>query len=159
MRLGAVDLDHVARQVVHFSEARAADRKVDLVLELDETLPAVRADEQKISWVILQLLDNAIKFTPAGGKVVLAVEREPSNLVRVAVTDTGIGIPAARLAEIFEPFHQLDGSSTRHYGGTGLGLALVHEIITAHGSTIAVSSEEGKGTSFHFVLLASEGAS
>ena len=73
------------------------------------------------------------------------------QLVRVTVSDEGIGIPANRVEEIFEPFHQLDGSSTRRYGGTGLGLALVRRIIEAHGSSIQVTSGEGQGSVFEFV--------
>ncbi|MCA2002034.1 MAG: histidine kinase, partial [Chloroflexi bacterium] len=76
------------------------------------------------------------------------------NLVSVSVTDTGIGIPSNRLQEIFEPFHQLDGSSTRRYGGTGLGLSLVRQIIEAHGSLLDVQSVEGRGSTFKFPLLA-----
>jgi signal transduction histidine kinase len=103
---------------------------------------------------MLQLLDNAIKFTPAGGQVTFSIQPDTDTLLMVSVTDTGIGIPANRLEEIFEPFHQLDGSSTRHYGGTGLGLALVRDILNAHGSSIEVKSEVGKGSTFRFPLLA-----
>jgi signal transduction histidine kinase len=71
-------------------------------------------------------------------------------MVCLAVSDTGIGIPEDRLPELFEPFHQLDGSSTRRYGGTGLGLSLVRQIIEAHGSSIHVQSTVGKGTRFEF---------
>ncbi len=102
--------------------------------DIQPDIPFVQADEEKISWVILQLIDNAIKFTPSGGQVNLSIEKEFDTLVMVTVTDTGIGIPANRLEEMFEPFHQLDASSTRRYGGTGLGLALVKEIVSAHGS-------------------------
>jgi signal transduction histidine kinase len=100
------------------------------------------------------LIDNAIKFTPSGGQVNLSVEKESETLVMVAVADTGIGIPSNRLDEVFEPFHQLDASSTRRYGGTGLGLALVKEIVSAHGSIVSIKSEEGKGSTFSFPLLA-----
>ena len=100
-----------------------------------------------------QLLDNGIKFTPSGGRVVVVVKREGENLVIVSVTDTGIGISHTQLDEIFEPFHQLDGSSTRRYGGTGLGLSLVRQIIEAHGSMIEVQSVEGRGSTFKFPLL------
>jgi len=73
-------------------------------------------------------------------------------LARVSVSDTGIGIPKDRMDEIFEPFHQLDGSSTRKYGGTGLGLALARKIIEAHGSLILISSAVDKGSKFEFLL-------
>jgi signal transduction histidine kinase len=73
-------------------------------------------------------------------------------LLAIAVRDTGIGIPADRLEEIFEPFHQLDGSPTRRYGGTGLGLTLVRQILDAHGASIKVESAEHQGSTFHFSL-------
>jgi signal transduction histidine kinase len=90
--------------------------------------------------------------------VVVGVKREGENLVIVSVTDTGIGIPANRIEDIFEPFHQLDGSTTRRYGGTGLGLSLVRQIIEAHGSMLEVQSAEGRGSTFKFPLLAVVGS-
>lgn len=99
----------------------------------------------------MQLLDNAIKFTPAGKSVELRLSAE-EEYVQVSVTDEGIGIPEDRREEIFEPFHQLDGSSTRRYGGTGLGLALVRQIIEAHGSSIQVISGVEIGSTFEFSL-------
>jgi len=123
---------------------------------IDDNVPFVQADPQKIGWVLAQLLDNGIKFTPAGGQVILSIKSETNNLIQISVTDTGIGIPAGRLEELFEPFHQLDGSSTRRYGGAGLGLSLVRNIIEAHGSLIQVDSTEGRGSTFQFPLLAVE---
>jgi len=133
--------------------SRAEERGVSLNVIIDENVPHVPADPQKIAWVLNQLLDNGIKFTPSGGRVVVSVQREGENLVIASVTDTGIGIPSNRLNDIFEPFHQLDGSSTRRYGGTGLGLSLVRQIIEAHGSMIEVQSIEGRGSTFKFPLL------
>jgi signal transduction histidine kinase len=155
LRLIPVNLKAVAAEIINYSRSKAADRNVTLLYENKSTIPYVQADEEKISWVILQLIDNAIKFTPPGGKVTLSIGQESDTMVMVTVSDTGIGIPASRLEEVFEPFHQLDASSTRHYSGTGLGLALVKEIISAHGSLIEVKSEEGKGSIFSFPLLAS----
>jgi signal transduction histidine kinase len=104
--------------------------------------------------VLNQLVDNGVKFTPSNGRVIVIVKREGENLVIVSVTDTGIGIPSSRLEDIFEPFHQLDGSSTRRFSGTGLGLSLVRQIIEAHGSMLEVQSIEGRGSTFKFPLLA-----
>jgi len=120
----------------------------------------VKADEEKLSWVLTQLLDNAIKFSHAGGQVWLKAlpDEQKGHLVNVAVVDTGIGIPQEQIDEIFEPFHQLDSSSTRKQGGTGLGLALVREIIEAHGSLISVKSAPGQGTTISFPLLMTEEA-
>jgi signal transduction histidine kinase len=113
----------------------------------------VQGDREKILWALNQLLDNAIKFTASGGQVVLGLKPESSNLVMVSVRDTGIGIPARSLQQIFEPFQQVDGSAKRRVGGTGLGLTLVRQIIEAHGSVLDVSSVEGQGTTFKFPLL------
>jgi signal transduction histidine kinase len=153
LRLSPVNLNKVTSEILNYSLQKAEDRNVRLRLDVPADLPTVQADEEKLSWAILQLLDNAIKFTSAGGEVVLTVEQESATLVMVTVADTGIGIPSDRLQEIFEPFHQLDASSTRRYGGTGLGLSLVREIISAHGSMVDVHSEEGKGSAFRFPLL------
>ncbi len=131
---------------------KASEKKVRLILVNDPENTVIKADEEKILWILMQLLDNAIKFTPAGKVVELSVSAE-DEVVQVAVSDEGIGIPEDRLEEIYEPFHQLDGSSTRRYGGTGLGLALVRQIIEAHGSTIQVTSAVDKGSTFVFGLL------
>jgi len=148
-----VDIQRLVNQCVNANNQKAEDRGVTLQAVTDDDIPYVQADPQKLVWVLSQLLDNAIKFTPSGGGVVLSVKRESENLVSVSVKDTGIGIPAGRLKEIFEPFHQLDGSSTRRYGGTGLGLSLVRNIIEAHGSMIEVQSIEGRGSTFKFPLV------
>ncbi len=154
LRLAPVNLNKVAEEIISYSRTKADDRNVALHFTVQPDIPSVQADEEKISWVILQLIDNAIKFTPSGGEVTLSIQPESDTLIMVSVSDTGIGIPASRLNEIFEPFHQLDASPTRRYGGTGLGLALVREIISAHGSVIEVQSEDGKGSKFRFPLLA-----
>ncbi|MBN2387020.1 MAG: hypothetical protein JXB85_08365 [Anaerolineales bacterium] len=153
LKLTTVDLNKVANEVINYTRRKATDRDVFLNIDIQPDLPPVQADEEKVSWAILQLLDNAVKFTPAGGRVTLSIHPEASELVVVSVTDTGIGIPKDRYEEIFEPFHQLDGSSTRRYSGTGLGLALVREIVGAHGSIIEFESQAGKGTVFRFPLL------
>ena len=149
-----VDIKRIANLAVKSSQGKAAERGIKLHAVIDENIPLVQADSQKIAWVLHQLIDNGIKFTASEGSVVVSVKREGENLVIVSVTDTGIGIPASRLEDIFEPFHQLDGSSTRRYGGTGLGLSLVRQIIEAHGSMLEVQSAEGHGSTFKFPLLA-----
>ena len=154
LSLATVDLNKVAKEIYSYSLSKSDDRNVALKLKLLPEKIYVQADEKKISWAILQLIDNAIKFTPASGIVTLSLEHESDSLIMVSVSDTGIGIPKNRMKEIYEPFHQLDSSSTRRYGGTGLGLALVREIINAHGSLIEVESEDNKGTRFRFPLVA-----
>lgn len=152
LNLEPVDISRVAVEIIHLSKAKAHEKGVDLVTLIQPELPMVNVDEEKISWVMLQLLDNAIKFTSSGGRVTLNIKAGLEGNILVAITDTGIGIPESRIKEIFEAFHQLDGSSTRSFGGTGLGLALVKDILDAHGSPVDVRSETGTGTVFQFTL-------
>jgi signal transduction histidine kinase len=148
-----VDIRRLSNLAIKSSMSKAQDRGLNLHAVIDDNIPFVQADPQKIVWVLSQLINNGIKFTSSGGSVVVSVKREGENLVVVSVTDTGIGIPSNHLNDIFETFHQLDGSTTRHYGGTGLGLSLVRQIIEAHGSMIEVQSTEGRGSTFKFPLL------
>jgi signal transduction histidine kinase len=152
-----VDIQRIANLAVKSFMGKAADRGINFHGVIDDDVPFVQADSQKIAWVLQQLLDNGIKFTASGGSVVLSVKCEGENLVIVSVTDTGIGVPSSQLNDIFEPFHQLDGSTTRRFGGTGLGLSLVRQIIEAHGSMLEVQSVEGRGSTFKFPLLAVAG--
>ena len=148
-----VDIRRLANLAVKSSSEKALDRGVNLHAVIDDNLPLVQADSQKVAWVFNQLIDNGIKFTPSGGSVIVSIQRDGENLVLISITDTGIGIPINKMNDIFEPFHQLDGSSTRRYGGTGLGLSLVRDIIEAHGSMLDVQSIQGRGTTFKFPLL------
>jgi signal transduction histidine kinase len=152
----AIDIHRLANLAVKSATEKASDRDVTVHSVVEDEVPFVQADSQKIAWVLSQLLDNGIKFTPAGGRVVLNVKPEAGNLVMISVADTGIGIPPSRMEEIFEPFHQLDDTSTRRYAGAGLGLSLVRQIVEAHGSMLDVQSTEGHGTTFRFPLLAVE---
>jgi signal transduction histidine kinase len=153
LNLQRTDMHRLGQTLVNRARIKAEEKNLQLSLVTDAGLPPVKVDEDKISWAIGHLLDNAVKFTPANGKIELQCKKEADH-VRVVVKDTGIGIPSERFDEIFEPFHQLDGSSTRRYGGTGLGLALVRKIIEAHGSVIRIRSEINKGSEFEFQLLA-----
>ncbi|HBG74445.1 MAG: hypothetical protein A2X25_14090 [Chloroflexi bacterium GWB2_49_20] len=156
LKLGSIDISKVAVEIINLSKAKALEKGVKLSAQIQPGLPRVQADEEKISWTILQLLDNAIKFTKKDDSVTLSINAETNELIMISVMDTGIGIPEEKMDKIFESFHQLDGSSTRHYGGTGLGLALVRNILDAHGSLIDVKSVVGKGSTFKFSLLAVE---
>jgi len=154
MKLDKADIRRLVSLAVKSSLPKAEERGVQVLAAIPDSIPFVQADSEKLGWVLSQILDNGIKFTPSGGSVVVKLKEEGRSLVQVSITDTGIGIPPNRLKEIFEPFHQLDGSATRHYGGTGLGLSLVRQIIEAHGSLLDAQSVEGKGSTFKFPLLA-----
>ena len=156
--LRPAQLAQLAEAVLDRSKDKAALAGVAVQVSVDRGLPYVQADMDKLSWVLYQLVDNGIKFTPTGGRVKLWAE-QVDRCVTVAVSDTGIGIPSDKFDEIFEPFHQLDGSPTRRHGGTGLGLALVKQIVSAHGAAILVESTENVGSTFRFDLpLATDSA-
>jgi len=130
-------------------------RRLVFEARIDPELPAVIADREKLSAVLENLVINAIKFTPEGGRIEVSAQRATAGgkpCAAIAVSDTGIGIAPDQLARIFNRFHQVDSSTTRQFGGVGLGLAIVKSIVEAHDSTIEVESEQGKGTSFRFRL-------
>ncbi|HNV02896.1 MAG TPA: ATP-binding protein [Vicinamibacterales bacterium] len=133
------------------ARARAETRGIALACRPIAAGLTVTGDVERLRWVMAQLLDNAIKFTQPGGSVEAGAKPVEGG-VRFWVADTGTGISEERLPELFEPFHQLDGSATRKAGGTGLGLALVKMIVSAHGSTVSVVSRPGVGSRFSFDL-------
>lgn len=146
--VGVADLMLRTRSKV---ERLADGRNVRLEFRIPEQQAFVRVDLEKISWVLMQLQDNAIKFTPEGGVVQVRVNLD-GGIAVFSVKDNGIGISPERINEIFEPFRQLDSADNRRFGGTGLGLAMVKKIIEAHGSTIKVHSEPNIGSEFEFAL-------
>lgn len=137
------------------STQKASARSLVFSIACDHDLPDIFVDANRICWVLNQLIDNAIKFTPAGGEIQLKIGLD-DNKVLFSLSDTGIGIPPEQIDDIFEPFHQLDGSSTRQYGGTGLGLSLVKLILEKHESQIEVTSEVDHGSRFSFKLPTNE---
>jgi signal transduction histidine kinase len=151
LNLTPVVIPELLAEAIASSSEKAGRAGVLLELEAAEPLLRPLADRERLVWVIHQLLDNAIKFTPAQGRVTVRAATE-ARAVLVEVVDTGIGIPRERIREVFEPFHQLDGSPTRRYGGTGLGLALVRLILDAHGAPLNVESRVGEGTRISFTL-------
>jgi signal transduction histidine kinase len=153
LQLSAAAPADLVQEAYEKMSAHAGPGAAAVEREIAEDLPPVRVDHQKIVWVLTQLLDNAVKFTRPPGRVTIRAARH-TTFVRFEVTDTGIGIPQARLGEIFEPFHQLDGSANRRYAGTGLGLALARQIMEAHGAHLDVRSQEGVGSVFGFELPA-----
>lgn len=153
LRLERVNLKPMIDQIVARSLDKANKRSVDVKKEITKDDLMVNIDKEKISWVLLELLDNAIKFTSQGGIVRIDAGND-NGMILIKISDTGIGIQPDSIADIFEPFHQLDGSITRSYGGVGLGLSLARKIVEAHGSSIKVESEVGVGSQFSFLLIA-----
>jgi two-component system sensor histidine kinase ChiS len=146
-----MNLNQLVNKLATAAQPLVAQRQVQLLLHPDSALATINADEEKLDTVISNLLSNAIKFTPAGGTIILQTAQEGEQ-VRVSVRDTGIGIAKTDQARIFERFVQLDGSASREFPGTGLGLALAKELVELHGGQIHVESEAGKGSHFWFYL-------
>lgn len=143
----------VAHDVRKLLVARAGIRGIGLRCEVDESVPPlVLLDPTRFRQVLLNLMGNAIKFTPEG-EVVVRLWWDVDHL-RVEVRDTGIGISPEQAGRIFQPFVQADASTTRRFGGTGLGLTIVHRLVDAQGGAITVDSVEGKGSCFTVVLPA-----
>ncbi|MCZ7572328.1 MAG: ATP-binding protein [Ardenticatenaceae bacterium] len=122
---------------------------------LTQALPAepvlVAGDQIRLEQVVQNLISNAIKYSPDGGPITVRLERQ-SRIVALMVSDRGIGVPAEKLSSLFQPFYRADNARARHIHGVGLGLAVVKEIVTRHGGTIAVESREGEGTTFTVFL-------
>jgi two-component system sensor histidine kinase BaeS len=137
--------------VLETTEQLAAEKGLTLTLAASPALGTFVTDEAKLRQILLNLVGNAIKFTPAGGTVTLTVARD-DGMVRFEVVDTGIGIAAADLPKLFQRFGQLDMSPTRSKGGTGLGLAISKALVEAHGGAIGVTSTPGAGSTFWFTL-------
>ena len=130
---------------------QAAVKGMSVSLDLPNKLPSVNIDAHRISQVLRNLLENAIIHTGNGGRITVTAE-EHDNRVKVSVTDTGEGIPAEDLPNIFERFYRIDKSRTRATGGSGLGLTIAKRLVEAHGGQIEVQSEPGKGSRFTFTL-------
>ncbi len=148
-----IDLARLIELVVADFQAPARQAGVTLVSSLASDLPQVFADGIHLRRVLDNLLGNALKFTPVGGRVAIEAGQLDGEVILI-VADSGIGIAPEHMDRIFERFYQVDGSAKRRYGGVGLGLALVKEIVESHDGTVSVTSNVGEGTSFRITLPA-----
>jgi len=140
------DLRDAIRSVRQLISARLHQGGLSDSVTLPADLPLLRADERKTKQVLLNLVSNAVKFTPSGGHIEIAGRYDPKTGLTVTVSDTGIGIAPAELGRVLQPFEQVDSSFSRSHQGTGLGLPLVRAIIELHGGSLALNSEVGVGT-------------
>ena len=146
-----VSLAEVAVGVLESAEAAATKAGIVLKAEIPETLPPVWVDRSYLEQVFDNLLGNAIKFSPDGGEITVCI-REEGEYLRVAVSDTGIGIANDQLERIFERFYRVNDHPTRRFGGSGLGLALVKKAIEAHRGKVWAESQLGQGSTLFFTL-------
>jgi len=134
LEIAEVSIPELIQAVVDLYEVIADEKYITITLDLPGEL-LVKADYARIQQVIANLLDNALKYSEDSGQVTITARRENGSAV-ITVADTGIGIPPAQIEQMFQPFTQMDASMTRRYGGTGLGLAVSHNIIREHGGSI-----------------------
>jgi len=150
LNLGSVDSGQLLRSIVDSVRPLARQNKHMLNAELPPSLPIIQADEDRLRQVVLNLLNNAFKFTPSGGSITVRA-REEGNALVVEVQDTGRGISKAAQERLFEPYQQLEREKTR-LSGLGLGLSLSKKLVELHGGQIWVQSEKGKGSTFSFSI-------
>jgi signal transduction histidine kinase len=147
-----VDIVKAIRTAARQADSAAQAGEVAVELRLPDDLPWLRGDERRITQALSQLLSNAVKFTAAGGSVIVETGLTPENDLFVSVADNGIGIPDGELERVFEPFTQLDGSLSRRYSGAGLGLFTARAVVTAHGGQLNLTSRPGEGTTARIIL-------
>jgi signal transduction histidine kinase len=151
----AEDIANLVKQAVTSWQPKVAAKKILLSLDLPDNLPLVNIDQQRVNEVLHNLLENAVAHTHKGGTINVAAAKQ-GDWVEVCVSDTGEGIPAEDLPNIFERFYRVDRSRARATGGSGLGLTIAKRMVEAHGGKIEVQSELGKGSSFSFTLPIAE---
>lgn len=147
----SVDVQDVITDVLQTAEQRAKEQGVHLHTEISEGLPSVQAQGDRMVQMLLNLVDNGINYTPAGGTVTLTAEARKDRL-HLQVIDNGPGIPTESLPHLFERFYRVDRARTPNQGGAGLGLSIVQQIVHSHKGEISVESTLGKGTTFHIEL-------
>lgn len=155
MHFKQIDVGKVVEDTITILHPFAQKKNVKVVVEIPSKADPVTADEDRIRQVLINLLDNAIKYSPPGGKVKIKVKKNEKDLI-VTVTDSGTGIPDNEMSRIFERFYRVEKGRSAKLGGRGLGLAIAKHIIEAHGGTITVNSKLGKGSKFIFTLPTDE---
>ncbi|NET72244.1 MAG: response regulator [Sphaerospermopsis sp. SIO1G2] len=155
-------IGQVCQSSLTFIKQLAFQKKIQLKTNIQPNLPTISVDERRIRQVLINLLNNAVKFTPSGGKITLTATHQTitstteilsaRNFIIIQVIDTGIGIAAENLHKLFQPFIQIDSALNRQYNGTGLGLSLVKRIVELHGGEVSVESNIGIGSCFTVLL-------
>ena len=149
--LKAENFKKVLDKVVNLLKANAEKKNIELKLDIPEELPLVYMVREQIEQVLINLIDNAVKYTPENGEIKIKVEKKEDK-VYFSIKDNGIGIPQSDQERIFERFYRVDKARSRELGGTGIGLSIVKNIVKQHGSEIKLESREGEGSEFSFYL-------
>ena len=152
LALAAVEVPAFLQQIARDWEKKLLAKRLTLEVEAEATLPAIEVDEARLEEIIYNLLDNAVKYSPEGGKIIVRAVLKESDSIDLSVADEGPGIAAGDLPRIFERFYRTDKARSRELGGTGLGLAIVKHIAQLHGGSVEARSTLGRGTTI-FVHL------
>ena len=144
------DMNEVVKEIEEAMVHLANEKGVSLITELDDNMPRIKFDRDRITQVLMNIVNNAVKFTKQGDIIITTAKDD--NIVHVCVQDTGPGVKEEDLPKLFREFEQISTGKDRKTGGTGLGLAISRQIIKEHNGEIWAESEYGKGATFHFVL-------
>jgi two-component system phosphate regulon sensor histidine kinase PhoR len=151
LQFGPVSIAEIVDPCMETTLLRAGRKGISLDSEIPPGIPPIHGDARLLREVLQNLIDNAVQYTPSGGKIVISAEAGPGE-VTVGVEDTGIGIPLADQERIFERFYRVDAARSREEGGTGLGLSIARHIVETHGGRLWVDSEVGRGSRFSFTI-------
>jgi signal transduction histidine kinase len=151
------DLANLVERAATMMQPQAHEKGLTVAAEAPDDLPLVDADPERVGQILRNLLNNAVAHTPPGGAVTLTAESRDGE-VAVTVRDTGAGIPAEHLPHVFDRFYRVDKSRTRQTGGAGLGLAIVRQLVVAHGGSVSAESTPGQGSAFTFTLPVDTGS-
>lgn len=146
LRLEGVRIEEALDRVLAVVEARAGEKGLTIRKEISGKLPLIRADRDRLAQILINILDNAIKFTPAGGTIAITISPGEEEFLTVRIADTGIGIPKGEIPRLGERFYRADKTRSREEGGTGLGLSIVKHLMMAHGGRVIIDSALGHGT-------------
>ena len=152
LRMTRFSVSDLLKKVTNAMKLTAEDSGHMILVETEPNLPPMVGDRERIEQVVVNILSNAVKYTPSGGRIRLAAQCAGANHVRITVEDNGVGIPADDVPRLFERFYRVDKARSRAAGGTGLGLAIAKEIVEQHEGKIALTSEYGKGTTVTITL-------
>jgi len=151
LEIRPIRVEALVNGCVETARLNAKARGLEIYVDLQENAPAVRGDGAQLGEVLQNLLDNALQYTPSGGRIEVTARSNGMGVI-FTVADTGIGIPESDLERVFERFYRVDAARSREAGGTGLGLAIARHIVEAHGGRIWVESAVGQGSRFHFSI-------
>lgn len=151
LELDRLSVSQFIQTCIETTQRPASEKNLHVTVDLKTSLPDIAADRRRLAEVLQNLLDNAVQYTPSGGRITVSAASEGDE-VEFTVSDTGIGIPKVDQPRIFERFYRVDVARSREVGGTGLGLSIAKHLVEAHGGRIWVESEVGQGSQFHFTV-------